>query len=42
MKLAKMHIVTPSFPCMNSSQAVNDSSLNVMKRFLQESDDLIN
>ncbi len=36
-----MHIITPSFPCMNSSQAVNDSTLNVMKYFLKQSADLI-
>ena len=36
-----MRVITPSFPCMNSSGTVTESSLNVIKKFFKESVDII-
>ncbi len=41
LKFAKVHVITPYFPCMNSTQAVTDVGLNVIKKFLNEGHEII-
>ena len=41
MQSNKMFIITPAFPCMNSSHMVTDTSLNIMKKMFKESFNLV-
>jgi len=41
MEKSLMNIITPAFPCMNSSHAVIQASLNILKNFLREGNGII-
>ena len=41
MDKSLMSIITPAFPCMNSSHAVTQASLNILKNFLKEGNGII-